>query len=344
MKRILLFIAMVLTFVFGVSASASETIDYGDENAFEEALNRGDFLEGKIVRFTVKEIHPNSTLGFNLWSGEHLNFVSSRNPDVNVGDVLVVKTDTISNTLGSWVITYEILDDVIESEETIVSDLDSQTDASSVTPTPPLITPVVTADGADAANAVPISISSIEKVTLIGEYAFPGVYGDQFRYVLFFRNDTGEDVEFEVKATARDAAGNIIGVSHPVHVFISSGCENSAICYFGDLNYYDVVGINYEMTEVEYKSSRKYYEDCLAIEYNDYGDKVLVTVTNNGTEKIDEIYVSVFYFSGEKMVHYEDQYSLSGADPGIPMNLEFSTLYKDVDYDSVKVFAEGSKN
>lgn len=91
------------------TADSKIVLDYGDAESFEAALNRGENLEGKTVSFYAKEIHPDSALGYNVWSGEHLNFVSSRNPDISVGDTVTVKATTIKNLLGSWIIDYEKL-------------------------------------------------------------------------------------------------------------------------------------------------------------------------------------------------------------------------------------------
>ncbi|MBR3188699.1 MAG: hypothetical protein IKF59_11765, partial [Lachnospiraceae bacterium] len=57
--------------------------------------------------FTVTELHPDSALGFNVCGGEHLNFISSRNPDLKVGDTAGVKATEITSMLGSWIIKYE---------------------------------------------------------------------------------------------------------------------------------------------------------------------------------------------------------------------------------------------
>lgn len=95
------------------------TIDYGDAESFEKALNEGKNLEGKIVRFTAGEIHPDSKLGYDVWAGEHLNFVSTRNPDIQTDDVVTVRAVTIENLLGSWVINYEKVENASENENTV---------------------------------------------------------------------------------------------------------------------------------------------------------------------------------------------------------------------------------
>lgn len=94
-------------------------IDYGDAESFEAALNEGKNLENKVVRFVAGEFHPDSKLGYNVWAGEHLNFVSSRNPDLQEGDIVTVRTTTIENVIGSWVINYEKVDNAVVGEDTI---------------------------------------------------------------------------------------------------------------------------------------------------------------------------------------------------------------------------------
>lgn len=113
-------IAVLLT-----SCSKSElVIDYFDAESFEEALNNGENLEGKVVRFVAKDLKPDSAYGYDIWAGEHLNFVSSRNPDVKKGDIVTVRTTTIESVLGSWIINYEKLN-VIDG-----SDSDDSTNGS----------------------------------------------------------------------------------------------------------------------------------------------------------------------------------------------------------------------
>ena len=104
-----------------VSEPEEVVIDYGDAESFEAALNEGKNLEGKVVRFTAKEIHPNSAIGFNVWAGEHLNFVSSRNPDIEVNDTVTVRTTTIESISGSWIINYEKVDHAVTDENTITA-------------------------------------------------------------------------------------------------------------------------------------------------------------------------------------------------------------------------------
>lgn len=113
---VVVFFLMLLT---ACGSEATVTIDFADEAVFETALNNGENLEGKVVTFTALEIHPDSVLGFNVWAGEHLNFVSQRNPDIAVGDLVTVKATTIENQLGSWVIHYEKIENAVVGETTV---------------------------------------------------------------------------------------------------------------------------------------------------------------------------------------------------------------------------------
>ncbi len=122
-KITVMVIALVLTFALCSCGDASEVpIDYGDAESFEAALNAGENLEGKVVRFTALELHPDSSVGYNIWAGEHLNFVSRRNPDIKAGDTVVVRATEITSSLGSWFIEYEEVSDAEITDTTISAD------------------------------------------------------------------------------------------------------------------------------------------------------------------------------------------------------------------------------
>ncbi len=83
--------------------------DYADATVYEQALNDGIDTTGKIVYFVVDSINLNSAFGYNLMAGEHLNFCSSTNPNLNVGDGLTVKIKEVRLVLGSYIIYYDIV-------------------------------------------------------------------------------------------------------------------------------------------------------------------------------------------------------------------------------------------
>ena len=92
------------------------TLDYSDAASFESALNDGVKVKGKIVQFDVVEYKPDSAMGINCWSGEHLNFISENTHDVAKGYIVIGRiTEEPSNIFGSWKIPYEPL--LIDGEE-----------------------------------------------------------------------------------------------------------------------------------------------------------------------------------------------------------------------------------
>ena len=122
---------VIFTLLLSCGASKKVSIDYGNAEAFEKALNAGENLEGKVVQFTAVDFRPDSMLGYNVWAGEHLNFISSRNPDIKAGDTVTVKALTIESSLGSWIITYEKVGEAEVTENTIFAE--ARSDGSVVT-------------------------------------------------------------------------------------------------------------------------------------------------------------------------------------------------------------------
>ena len=84
------------------------TIDYLDANAFEQALNKGEDAIGKVVRVRIKEAHPDSKFGYNLLSGEHLNFCSDGYPGLDSGEMTVIIIK-VRKFMGVYIIRYKLL-------------------------------------------------------------------------------------------------------------------------------------------------------------------------------------------------------------------------------------------
>lgn len=110
MKKLsLIFAAILITLCF-VACRAEETVapDYPDAASFEAALNEGSDTTGKTVQFTVLEFVPNSTFGYNMQAGDHLNFCSTDSPKVKAGDTVTVEVTEVSSFLGSYIISYKM--------------------------------------------------------------------------------------------------------------------------------------------------------------------------------------------------------------------------------------------
>ena len=104
---LLAIIIVVLVFTLNTYGYLDTTPDYSDEASFEAALNNGENLTGKTVRITVRKLVPKSAFGYNIQTGENLNFCSTSHPKVDEGDMIVVKVTDVESVLGSYVIYYK---------------------------------------------------------------------------------------------------------------------------------------------------------------------------------------------------------------------------------------------
>ena len=108
------------TITINTSSSFSWNEDYKDASSFEKDLNNKTNVAGKIVRFEVTGIKPDSAFGFNCYAGEHLNFISENELDVVEGSIVVGQiTEEPATIFGSWIIFYNVLE--IDGKQTGVT-------------------------------------------------------------------------------------------------------------------------------------------------------------------------------------------------------------------------------
>ncbi|MCX0290678.1 YgdI/YgdR family lipoprotein [Lactobacillus kullabergensis] len=86
--------------------------DYPNIKDAEADLSKGKNLKGKTVQFKIKKFEPQSSFGYNMETGKHLNFVSPENPNAKKGDTVFLKIKKVKSVLGSFVITYSDLSKV----------------------------------------------------------------------------------------------------------------------------------------------------------------------------------------------------------------------------------------
>ena len=133
----LLLLLFSICIVFSLSAcsstESSDHADYTSAESFESALNNGDNVIGKTVKFHADSLHPESLYGYNIWAGEHLNFISSEDPGIKRGETVVVTvTDTSQLDNDSWLIYYDFPDSENSSSKTnSINSSSSSTSSSS---------------------------------------------------------------------------------------------------------------------------------------------------------------------------------------------------------------------
>lgn len=115
------------------SVEENYAIDFEDAESFEQALNDGQDVKGKIVCFDVNAYKPNSVLGINCWSGEHLNFISENELEVEEGDCIVGRvTEKPKKTMiDSWKIYYEVLEIIPKDNQEKVENISNKKDMES---------------------------------------------------------------------------------------------------------------------------------------------------------------------------------------------------------------------
>lgn len=107
MKKLIGVISVLGIMLFLVSGcTGQKKADLTTKEA-ETALNNGTDIEGKTVSITVDKLKPKSAFGYNIQTGEHLNFVSSENPKVEKNEKLIVKVTNVKSVMGSYIIDYE---------------------------------------------------------------------------------------------------------------------------------------------------------------------------------------------------------------------------------------------
>src|SRR5699024_3021085 len=96
MKKLFLILLPIFSALLLLTGCGEVGPDYTTE-AFEEALNEGENLEGKTVEITMDNLEPDSVFDYNIQTSKHLNFVSSSHIDGEKGDELIIEIEEIEN-------------------------------------------------------------------------------------------------------------------------------------------------------------------------------------------------------------------------------------------------------
>ena len=295
--------------------SAEEVmIDYGDAESFEAALNEGKNLDGKVVRFIAGEFHPQSKLGYNVWAGEHLNFVSSRNPDIQEGDTVTVKTTTIENMAGSWVINYEKVENAVVGEDTITYSKPKETTAATTTAKPKTTTTATTTaeeEKTEAETSAPDKPSA-EKTENTYEH---NEYYDIVE-TSSFQNSIGttivihkvlakKDVSVSATLLAYGADGNGMGKSSD-NIVLTAGQNNFFRYSFeGDISSASIQA-NAQAKKDSFMTGER--NGVEMVQYNQTGDDLYITFKQNVDELDYFAKFKLLFYKGDKIVDTEDGY------------------------------------
>ena len=295
--------------------SAEEVmIEYGDAESFEAALNEGKNLEGKVVRFIAGEFHPDSKLGYNVWAGEHLNFVSSRNPDIQEGDTVTVRTITVENMMGSWVINYEKVDNAVVGEDTITYSKPKETTAATTTAKPKTTTTATTTAKEETTEAETSAPDEPAEEKAENTYEHNEYY--DIVETSSFQNSIGTTIvihkvlakkNVSVSATLLAYApdGSVIGKSSD-DITLTEGKYNFFRYSFdGDVSSAKIQANAQAKNDSFMTGERNAVE---MVQYNMSGDDLYVTFEQTGDELGSFAKFKLLFYKGDQIVDTEDGY------------------------------------
>ncbi len=295
--------------------SAEEVmIDYGDAESFEAALNEGKNLENKVVRFIAGEFHPDSKLGYNVWAGEHLNFVSSRNPDIQEGDTVTVRTTTVENMMGSWVITYEKVENAVAGEDTITYSKPKETTAATTTAKPKTTTTATTtakeetteaetsAPDEPAENKAENTYEHNEYYDIVETSSFQNSIGTT---IVIHKVLAKKDVSVSATLLAYGSDGSVLGKSSD-DIVLTAGQNNFFRYSFeGDISSANIQANAQAKNDSFMTGERNAVE---MVQYNQTGDDLFITFKQNVDELDYFAKFKLLFYKGDKIVDTEDGY------------------------------------
>lgn len=295
--------------------SAEEVmIDYGDAESFEAALNEGKNLEGKVVRFIAGEFHPQSKLGYNVWAGEHLNFVSSRNPDIKEGDTVTVKTTTIENMAGSWVINYEKVENAVITDDTVTYSKPKKTTAATTTAKPKTTTTATTTAKEETTEAETSAPDEPAEEKSENTYEHNEYY--DIVETSSFQNSIGttivihkvlakKDVSVSATLLAYGSDGNVIGKSSD-DIVLTAGQNNFFRYSFeGDISSASIQA-NAQAKKDSFMTGER--NGVEMVQYNQTDDDLYITFKQNVDELDYFAKFKLLFYKGDKIVDTEDGY------------------------------------
>ena len=288
------------------------TIDYGDAESFEAALNEGKNLEGKVVRFVAGEFHPDSKLGNNVWAGEHLNFVSSRNPDIQEGDTVTVRTTTVENMMGSWIINYKKVDNAVVGEDTITYSKPKETTAATTTAKPKATTTATTTAKEEVTEAETSAPDEPAEEKAENTYEHNEYY--DIVETSTFQNSIGytivihkvlakKDVSVSATLLAYGADGNVMGKSSD-DIVLTAGQNNFFRYSFeGDISSANIQA-NAQAKKDSFMTGERNAVEM--VQYNQSGDDLYITFKQNVDELDYFAKFKLLFYKGDKIVDTED--------------------------------------
>lgn len=295
--------------------SAEEVmIDYEDAESFEAALNEGKNLEGKVVRFIAGEFHPQSKLGYNVWAGEHLNFVSSRNPDIKEGDTVTVKTTTIENMAGSWVINYEKVENAVITDDTVTYSKPKETTAATTTAKPKTTTTATTTAKEETTEAETSAPDEPAEEKAENTYEHNEYY--DIVETSSFQNSIGTTIVIHKVLAKKNVSVSATLLAYASDGSVIGKSSDDITLTEGKYNFFRY-SFDVDVSSAQIQANAQAKNDSFMtgernaveiVQYNMSGDDLYVTFEQTGDELGSFAKFKLLFYKGDRIVDTEDGY------------------------------------
>lgn len=170
----------------------------------------------------------------------------------------------------------------------------------------------------------------------VTEYSYKGMFSRY--YFLVVKNNSGENVEIGVAASFYDADGKLVGAKRSSESAVENGY--SVVLFF-------MPDEEYESVEYELTTEKEKWYECvqseLSYEATEAKNKIILSVTNNGSEAADFVEATVLFFNNGVLVGHAQNYATDDdveLKPGKTINKEMD-CYEE--FDSYQVYLTGRR-
>lgn len=320
---------LVLLAMSAALAACGPRADYSSAESFVSALRDGKDVEGKTVRFVVKDVFSGADWIYNIQAGENLYFISNTDPQVEKGDTVTVRVNATVNLFGKWLIDYEPLSgkEGESSGSAAPEETGGTEDGSAAAPQPLELT--------DYGFVVDSGFGDMDYVDFCGM-----VYNPNEAYAATFP---------EVLVTVKDGDGAVLATDSQTGSLVMPG-DTVTICgrfslpsanvTEGTMIYFNVEWSDMRTDTFLYSGARTTDFAITNVSDQSSGGKGLITgeITNNYSEDVSSVRLAVILRKDGKIVYIDDTY-MSNLMAGRAKAFEISSYGGWPEYDTIDISA-----
>lgn len=161
-------------------------------------------------------------------------------------------------------------------------------------------------------------------------------------YVMYVTNTSDKVLSAEMNVTALNKVGEMVGAHNERTLAVSPGQTAGMWITFDEWDLID--SFQYTLDVKEEKEYKPVYQD-LSFEYNIVDNKIIATMTNNGTEAAEYVWVDVVYMKDGQMVNFSELSFMNDECkllPGVSLSCEGECYYEG-GFDEVVIAVNGRR-